>query len=718
MSYLVIDDFKLGMDRRRSRVAGTLGALWLGVNGHITRGGDFERRKKFVLKHTLPTSTIGLAVVNNQLYTFGSGPQPIGMPANVKYQRLQHTGTAQLQEVLDHTAFDGQLYVAALFSNGDILHYYNGTRVEDWDTIAAAVADTLASPARRLAELIDRNPYMEATAAGAVITITASRPGVPFTIAQSTVNGSGGVNDQTITLTEIQPNIEEGSEITASAVVTITGGSSNPGTNQVASLTINGVDALDGTAVDWDSSNAATAAALADAINAATTTPNYTAVAAGPAVTVSAAAGTGSVPNGYMVVVGNGGDVTTTVSGNMAGGTDSATAQAQIYTATLSGTVDQLDEWEIEITTARPSGSSSISAAYQFRTTTRGSGTGTTCLTFQQKIYSVTASLLYYSAVQNPTNWAGTGSGFNNMADQNEGSEPLTTVQEYQGKLAVFSQNHIRVWTIDVNPANNKLDQTVPNSGTPAPQSVVPYGNIDVFYLSRSGVRSLRARDSSNAPAVNDIGVAIDEFVQEYLDDLNEEKAHDSCAIIEPRDGRYWLAMGKRIFVLSYFQGTKINAWTYYDLEDELPDTTGFGGAVLEEGRVQDMVVLGRKVYIRSNTSLLLYGDDDGQTYPDTDEAIAELHTQFLSAKTPATIKSVYGFDIGCEGEWAVDMLPNPARETVEMRVGVFNKPSFSAGKITVQCPSAMFAVKAVCSRAGYGRIANMAIHYKPAEAG
>lgn len=711
MSYLVIDDFKLGMDRRRSRVAGTLGALWLGINGHITRGGDFERRKKFVLKTMLPASTVGLAVVNNRLYTFGSGPEPVGMPANVKYQRLEHPGTAQLTEVLDTTTFDGQLYAVALFSNGSIYHYYGGTRVEDWDTIAAAVADTLAAPARRLAELIDRNPYMEATAAGAVITITASRPGVPFTITKDTTNESGGTGDQDITLAEVQPNIVEGSEIRSSTVVTITGGSSNPGTNQITSLTINGVYVLGfpGTPVNWDSSNAATAAALADAINAAATTPEYTAEASGPAVTVYAVDGTGSTPNGYSVIVGTSGDVTTSVSGNMAGGTDSAMAQAQIWTATLSGTVDQDDEWEIEIATAIDVDTPELLTSYQFVTTTQAAGMGTTCLTFQQKIYSVTASLLYYSAVQDPTDWEGTGSGFNNMADQNEGSEPLTAVQEYQGKLAVFSQNHIRVWTIDVDPDNNKLDQTVPNSGTPAPQSVVPYGNIDVFYLSRSGVRSLRARDSSNAPAVNDIGVAIDEFVQEYLDDLNEERSHNSCAIIEPRDGRYWLAMGQRILVLSYFQGTKINAWTYYDLADEL----GIANLTIEQ-----MVVLGRKVYMRSNDFLFLYGDDNGVTYPGTDEAVAELHTQFLSAKTPATIKSIKGFDIGCEGEWAVDLLPNPAREDVDMRVGVFNKPSFSAGNIAVQCPSAMFAVKAVCARAGYGRIANMAIHYKPAEAG
>ena len=708
MSYLVIDDFKLGMDRRRSRVAGTLGALWLGINGHITRGGDFERRKKFVRSVALPASTIGLAVVDNHLHTFGSGPTPTGMPPNVQYERLQHPGTAQLEAILDWTAFDGELYAVAEFSNGDVYHYYNASRVTAWDTISAAVATSLAYPARRLAEKIDRNPYFSATASGAVITITASRAGTAFTVSASTVNNLG-TNDQAIALATIQANIEEGAEIAASTTVTITGGTSNPGTNRVASFTINGVDILDGATVDWQSSNAATAAALADAINAATSTPEYTASAVGPVVTISAANGTGSAPNGYPVVVGTGGDVTVSVSGNLAGGTDSATATAQVVTATLSGTLDLDDEWEIELTTDVDG----VSTPYQFRTTTRAGGMGVTCLTFQQKVYSATASLLYYSTVQDPTSWSGTGSGFNNMADQNEGSEPLTAVQEYQGKLAIFSQNHIRVWTIDVDPDNNKLDQTVPNTGTPAPQSVVPYGNIDVFYLSRSGVRSLRARDSSNAPAVNDIGVAIDEFVQDYLDSyLNEQEVYDARAIIEPRDGRYWLALGRRIYVLSFFQGTKINAWTYYDLDDEIPNNGNDPQAT-----INDMVVLGRKVYLRAGDDILLYGGENGETYPDAGEAVTELHTPFLAAKSPATIKSLYGFDIGCEGEWAVDLLPNPARESVTIRAGVFNKPTFSQGAIVVQCPAAMFAVKAVCAKAGYARIANMAVHYRNAEA-
>lgn len=697
MSYLVIDDFKLGMDRRRARIAGTLGALWTGVNGHITRGGDFERRKKFVLKHTLPIGTHGLAVVNNRLYTFGSIPEPSGLPAAVKYQRLEHPGSSAMTEILDWTAFDGKLYVVAEFENGDIFHYYNGTRVSAWDTLGAAVADTLASPAARLAEKIDRLGPFVATSAGAVITISSATPGRPITLSQSTVNGSGGTPDQDITFTEIQPNVDAADEVRAEGQIVIASGVPS---GQISSVTVDGVAQI-GSPVLWAGSATATAEALAAAINAWPAAVDYEATAVGASVVLKAAVGVGAAANGFVVARSAFGIVTSVSP--MVGGVTAAEAVAQVYTATLSGTVDQADEWSITLLAGDlDAGEIGPTEGGPFRvaTTTLGSGTGKTCLTFQQKIYSITSSLLYYSALSDPTDWSGTGAGFNNMADQNEGSEPLTAVQEYQGKLAIFSANAIRVWTIDVDPDNNKLDQTVPNTGTLAPQSVRPYGNVDVFYLSTSGVRSLRARDSSNVPSVNDIGVAIDEFVQAFYDEIGDEQLRLARGVIEPRNGSYWLALNDRIFVLSFFQGTKINAWTYYDVDE------------IDGGTIDELVTMEHRVYMRSGRMIYLYGGEYHSTYPDDGESIAELSTPFLNAKSPATPKELTGFDIGCEGVWEVKVVPDPADDTYETRIGIFRRPTYSKGRAGLQGTTAMFALKATCSKAGFARISNMAVHY------
>ena len=54
MGDIFLSDFKYGMDRRRTRVAGTPGTLWNAQNVVITRGGDIERAKRFVPTYTLP----------------------------------------------------------------------------------------------------------------------------------------------------------------------------------------------------------------------------------------------------------------------------------------------------------------------------------------------------------------------------------------------------------------------------------------------------------------------------------------------------------------------------------------------------------------------------------------------------------------------------------------------------------------------------------------
>lgn len=699
MSYFVIQDFKIGMDRRKARLTGQPGALWSGINGHITRGGDFERRKKFVATYTLPTGTTkGLTSVAGQLFVFGASATPGTIPGGVTYQRLQHptNPAATISEIRSVTSFSGKLYVIALFSDGNTYHYYDGVRVTGWDAIAAAVSNN-GAVATALANRIDAELAFIATAGGSVVTITAATAGVPFTISQSTVNG-GSINDQTITPAVTQPNISTVVEQLATAQLTVTGGTNNPGVNRITSIKINGVEALN-VAVNWATSNSATATAIAAQINTYASTPEYTATAVGPIVTISAVAGSGAGPNGFIVAPTTGGDMTVS-NGNMSGGVTAVAAQQQIWTATIGGTFEAADLFTITLN------------GTDYTVSGAAAGTGTMALTYQQKIYSVTNSLLYFSALNTPTSpGTGTGGGFINMANQNEGNETLITVQEYQGKLAIFSRNSIRIWSMDVDPAKNVFQQTVQNSGALSSRSVIPYGNIDVFYLNDSGVRSLRARDASNSPAVNDVGVAIDPFLRDYLNTLSDTQIQRAVAIIEPIDSRYWLAIRNRIFVFSYFPGSKINAWTYYDLTAEI-------GA----NDITELVKVNNQVYLRCGDVIYQYGGAAGTTYPtdaeNTAGAWAEIAIPFLSASTPATWKATSGFDVGVDGTWQAFLLPDPTDDTIEVPIGTFNKPTFAQPKMaTSATPTPMFAIRMRTTKGGYSRISMIAAHYKAEQA-
>ena len=75
MSYQVITDFRQGLDARKFKLALPPGALLKCNNGHITQGGEIEKRKAFV-PVTIPAAYTGihygLQATSNGIYIFGS----------------------------------------------------------------------------------------------------------------------------------------------------------------------------------------------------------------------------------------------------------------------------------------------------------------------------------------------------------------------------------------------------------------------------------------------------------------------------------------------------------------------------------------------------------------------------------------------------------------------------------------------------------------------
>jgi hypothetical protein len=108
----------------------------------------------------------------------------------------------------------------------------------------------------------------------------------------------------------------------ATATVTLTGGAAG----SVDMITVDGVNIMSGS-VAFTTNLATTAAAVASNINAYASSPEYTATAVGAIITISAAIGAGSDPNGFDVVV-----TTTTITytkTDMANGSFAYTASNQ-----------------------------------------------------------------------------------------------------------------------------------------------------------------------------------------------------------------------------------------------------------------------------------------------------------------------------------------------------------------------------------------------------
>jgi hypothetical protein len=128
---LTVEDFKAGVDRRRSILTAPPGALWVGMNVDISRGGEVEKRKAFAQYTTAGPNSRGLCSSSSTLFTFGPDATATIAP-NVKNIQILHPSAASLIRIVSTTMFRGLPYTLALFSDGRVLHFYNGTNITAW----------------------------------------------------------------------------------------------------------------------------------------------------------------------------------------------------------------------------------------------------------------------------------------------------------------------------------------------------------------------------------------------------------------------------------------------------------------------------------------------------------------------------------------------------------------------------------------------------------
>ena len=254
------------------------------------------------------------------------------------------------------------------------------------------------------------------------------------------------------------------------------------------------------------------------------------------------------------------------------------------------------------------------------------------------------------------------------MSTHARGSEALTGLARYDEYTAVFGRRNIQTWFFDPDPNLAKQAQVLEETGCIAPRTVTQFGDGDVFYLDRSGIRSLRARDSSNSAATSDIGSAIDPLVTVQIDTLGETAAANAIGLIEPRDGRFWMILDDTIYVFSYFAAAKVSAWTEYK--------PGFS--------VSDAVVWEDRVWLRSGDTIYVYGSLPDQPFQYSDDVMAEAWLPYLDAEQPARAKYLDGIDVSVRGTWDVTIAMDPNEESFEDRVAVVDRTTFGLERVTM----------------------------------
>ena len=335
-------------------------------------------------------------------------------------------------------------------------------------------------------------------------------------------------------------------------------------------------------------------------------------------------------------------------------------------------------------------------------------------MTFNNKVYAIAGSTVYFSGVNQPTVWNdpnGDFNGFVTMTDYFATTENLVAMAAYQGRLAFFSRFTTQIFVTDPNPINWVQSQVMQNIGTFATLSVQSMGDLDVLFLSDTGIRSLRVRDQSLNAFVNDIGSPLDLLVQANLMGGTSTSNAAANGIIEPQSGRYWLYLNGIIYVLSFFPSSKITAWatytpTYYSTKDG--NQHSFVAS--------QMAVFQGQVYIRATSDegdiVLQYA---GPTKEQYDATVASFSTTWLDLKMPGTNKKAEGLDGALFGGWIVSVGMDPQTGILNPIIDT-NTPTFLLGSVPVTGDG--FHVKIAASTTGdaKAKVSSLVFHYEKAE--
>lgn len=680
-----------GLDTRRMAATTSGGVLIKGEDGHINSGGEFEKRPAFVSSFTLPEGTVGLARDITGLLVFGHTAAPVGVPAGVSYQRLEHptTSALALDRVLSYDLYGSKVYAVGQFEDGSIHHYYDGVNVTDWfDGRARASFDVTAGAVTAATSATGSFEVTGGTSGGGnqitsvkidgvdILTGPIAHTGNNSTTASaiasainslaSTPDYSAAAVGQTVNVTAVATGtaangktivIVDGGDATTGNIVNMAGGAA-ASTSTVSNITVNGV-AIINAPVLWTTSNEATAAAIASAINSFTSSPDYDATAVGDQVNIIAE-DAGTAPNGFSVVVSvaDGLVVDPAAGLVMAGGADSDAFVPGGFVRTIGS-----------------------------------------------KVYSVSDGAFHFSGIRQPTKWTtdATGAGFIDMSQETSDAEDLTAVANYQGFVAVFAPRVVLIWYVDPDPDLNSKRQILKNTGTRYPKSVTEFGDSDLFYLSDSGQRSLKARDSSNAAATTDIGSPIDALVRAKLRTMTDEQRENIVGLINPDDGRFWLCMADTVYVFSFYPQPQVSAWTTYKVGTTTGSTfTGFD--------IEDAVIQGDKVYVRSGDTIYSFGGlEDEPTY---DATVAKAHLPFLSAEKPTEFKGWNGFDCAVEGTWSVYVAQVVKDSSVRELAAVATGVTFDEHAYSLTGMSTHVSLQFESQGAGAATVSSALLHY------
>jgi len=354
-------------------------------------------------------------------------------------------------------------------------------------------------------------------------------------------------------------------------------------------------------------------------------------------------------------------------------------------------------------------------------------------VTLQNKSYTIGDDILYSSAVGDPLDFVSAGAGSLKISSQGNSIGRALAMGIYYGQLAIFGPRGAQFYEVDPDFATNQYLRTVQTSLF-APRSVTGYADGDLIYLSRTGVRSLQARDSSNLAITNDVGSPIDDLIR-------EEIAYDASyrefviaadvgsggvelpipdfyslakGIVYPMTGEFWLFLKDKVYVLSRHPSAKVLAWSTYDLPDPVAANLSESAGPVKSGWCADACQIGDTITFRNFADeMYTYGGTTGEEY---DTSMAEIVTPFMDMERPGDNKYFTGIDVVCEGKWQIEVCTEPCDDEAAAKwykVAEVDGRTRGQYRVPFQAQGHQIAVRMTSTSPRRARIAQIGVYFE-----
>jgi hypothetical protein len=332
MPEVIIENFRHGLDSRRSVLTSVLGTLRTLVNAHINQGGEIEKRKAFVPISILPTvasnvgTILGVEALRDSIVLFGGQVNDDAVnwpPAGFTYQRLfrdaaasaaalvcniaatpgfcsyceGYTGAVEATSIIYSTVYGGKTFALALMSDGTYNAFYDAVVVPDINFFGRIFPD-MGTTTKMLCEMV--------TTINATTGYTADivDDGAGHVVGVNIVGNTGKDFNATLSVTGALCNGVPKATFVSSPTPNVPGkiatgsfqvqdGYTRPGVSKITSILVGATELLTA-AVNYNTDPTITAAAIVAAINT-NVAAGYTANNQGNTVSIyDTATGTGN----------------------------------------------------------------------------------------------------------------------------------------------------------------------------------------------------------------------------------------------------------------------------------------------------------------------------------------------------------------------------------------------------------------------------------------